>query len=242
MLSTLTPQQASLFHQLPGYWGCKDTQSVFVYANDAYAKLIGHQCGADCIGLTDFDMPAPTTKCAADFREQDRYVIETGQSLRVLDIHPFPDGSWRALIFSKSPWLNAQGDIQGTIFYGQELTDTAIIEVGHWIYRAVGLNQSDERISLNHPHVRTIAPLTNRESEALFLLLYGKKPKQISAVMGISIKTFEGYVDRLRQKFAAHSKDQLIDKALELGYGSYIPQTLLKTQLSVVLNNQNTAQ
>lgn len=72
----------------------------------------------------------------------------------------------------------------------------------------------------------------------LFLLLYGKKPKHIARVMNISTKTVEGYEAKLRTKFGAHSKEQLIDMALDQGYGSHIPKTLLKTQLSIVLNNE----
>ena len=96
----MNEQQASLFNQLPGYWGCKDLNSVFVYANDAYAKLIGFTQSNQCIGLSDSQMPSPTSRCAADFVRQDRYVIENKAQLKILDIHPYPDGSWRAHIFT----------------------------------------------------------------------------------------------------------------------------------------------
>ncbi|MCG9595219.1 helix-turn-helix transcriptional regulator [Vibrio sp. Isolate25] len=237
----MEPHLISLFNQLPGYWGCKDRNSIFAYANRAYAKLIGLNSPQDCIGLTDHQMPSPTTKCASDFQEQDRFVIENKRPIKVLDIHPYPDGTWHTHIFSKSPWLDAQGNVQGTIFYGQELTDTAILEVGHWICRATGLHD-EERISLNHlsPKNHQIK-LTTRESEVLFLLLYGKKPKYIADIMNISTKTLENYVLHLREKFGAHSKAQLIDMALDAGFGSHIPHTLLRTQLSVVLNNEYAA-
>ncbi|WP_070969061.1 helix-turn-helix transcriptional regulator [Vibrio sonorensis] len=232
----------TLFNQLPGYWGCKDLDSVFVYANQSYAELVGLPDSQACIGLTDFDMPSPTTNCAEAFQRQDKYVIKTGKPLKVLDIHPYHDGHSRAHIFTKTPWHDEQGHIQGTIFYGQELTNTAILEVGHWVCRATGLTHSSEKglrlgQGFGSTHDLSVS-LTTRESEVLFLLLYGKKPKQIAEVMGISIKTFESYVMRLRSKFGAHSQAQLIEIALDQGYGSQIPQTLLKTQLSVALNGE----
>ena len=237
----MNEQQASLFNQLPGYWGCKDLNSVFVYANDAYAKLIGFTQSNQCIGLSDSQMPSPTSRCAADFVRQDRYVIENKAQLKILDIHPYPDGSWRAHIFTKTPWLDDNGQVQGTIFYGQELSNTAILEVSHWICRATGLT-SNETLAGDTPPTSTLSSkLTSRESEALFLLLYGKKPSYIAKIMKISIKTLESYVVRLRHKFGAHSKAHLIDLALEQGYGSYIPETLLKTQISVALNAENAA-
>ncbi len=230
----LTLEQISLFKQLPGYWGCKDLNSVFVYANQAYGELIGLKRAEDCIGRTDFEMPSPTAACAADFQQQDRYVIETGHSVKVLDIHPYPDGHWHAHIFTKTPWRDSQGKIQGTIFFGQDLTDTAILEVGHWVCRATGLSTSTTFKSVAD---RDTLKLTARESEVLFLLLYGKKPQHIARVMGISIKTVEGYEAKLRSKFGALSKDQLIDLALDRGFGSVIPKTLLRKQLSVVLSD-----
>ncbi|MGL4829022.1 MAG: helix-turn-helix transcriptional regulator [Vibrio sp.] len=230
----LTSEQISLFKQLPGYWGCKDLNSVFVYANQAYGQLIGVDSGEECIGRTDFEMPSPTAACAADFQQQDRYVIETGHSVKVLDIHPYPDGHWHAHIFTKTPWRDREGNIQGTIFFGQDLTDTAILEVGHWVCRATGLSNNTEFKSATD---RAALKLTARESEVLFLLLYGKKPQHIARVMGISIKTIEGYEAKLRSKFGALSKDQLIDLALDRGFGSVIPKTLLNKQLSVVLSD-----
>ncbi|MGR5132354.1 helix-turn-helix transcriptional regulator [Vibrio alfacsensis] len=228
--------QQSLLRQLPGCWGCKDKDSVFRYVNQEYAELIGHDSPEACIGKTDFEMASPTIECAQEFQDQDKHVIETGEALKILDIHPYPDGHWRAHIFTKTPWFDEDGNIIGTIFYGRELTDTAVIEVGYWVCRAIGgapNQQSIFRFSNLKPEPEK---LTCREQETLFLLLYGKKPQFISQVMGISTKTVEGHVARLRTKFEANSKNELIDKAMEAGYGSIVPKTLLKHQLSVVLN------
>lgn len=228
---------SSLMAQLPGYWGCKDLNSVFVCANLAYANLVGFDTVEQLIGKADYDVPCQTANCAKDFQQQDQYVVQTGRSLKVLDIHPYPDGSWHAHIFTKKPWLDEHGKIQGSIFYGQDLTETAILEVGHWVCRATGLDDICQLANSTHlQHAQE--KLTQREQEALFLLLYGKKPTYIASAMNISIKTLESYVARLRAKFGAHSKAHLIDLALERGYGSVIPQSLLKKQLSVILHNE----
>ena len=230
--------EQSLLRQLPGCWGCKDKDSIFRYVNQEYAELIGYDSPEVCIGKTDFEVASPTIECAKEFQEQDKHVIETGESLKILDIHPYPDGHWRAHIFTKTPWRDDDSNIIGTIFYGRELTDTAVIEVGYWVCRAIGgtpNQQSIFRFSNLKPEPEK---LTCREQETLFLLLYGKKPQFISQVMGISTKTVEGHVARLRTKFEANTKNELIDKAMEAGYGSIVPKTLLKHQLSVVLNGE----
>ncbi|KLV09647.1 LuxR family transcriptional regulator [Photobacterium aquae] len=223
-----------IFNQLPGCWGCKDINSVFVYANAEYGQIIGVDHHQDCIGRTDFDMPSPTVECAESFREQDQQVILSGKRLRILDIHPYSDGSWRAHLFTKTPWKNTEDEIVGTIFSGVELKDTAILEVGHWICRAAGISPKQQLsfdLEPNNPPVN----LNTRESEVLFLLLYGKKPQYIGKVLGVSVKTVESYVARLREKFNANSKNELIDLALDLGFGSHIPESMLKHQLSIIL-------
>lgn len=234
MKNKVDPSLLHLFNQLPGCWGCKDKDSVFVYANAEYGEIIGVDHHLDCIGRTDFDMPSPTVECAEAFRDQDSQVILTGKRMRVLDIHPYSDGSWRAHLFTKTPWRDENNDVVGTIFSGVELKDTAVLEVGHWICRAAGLDPKEQasfNLDLNHRPLN----LNTRESEVLFLLLYGKKPQYISKVLGVSVKTVENYVLRLREKFNANSKNELLDIALDLGYGSHIPESMLKRQLSVIL-------
>ena len=186
-------------------------------------------------------MPSQTTECAQDFRAQDKYVMETRKTLKILDIHPYPDGRWHAHIFTKTPWLNDVGEVQGTIFYGQELTDTAILEVGHWVCQATTAKKCDGSIAGSEPRQSKLnKKLTSRESEVLFLLLFGKKPQYIAQILTISIKTVEGHVARLKQKFDANSKSQLIEFALDSGLGSVIPESLLNRQISVVLHSEVT--
>ncbi|UAB74028.1 helix-turn-helix transcriptional regulator [Vibrio sp. SCSIO 43132] len=225
----------SIIDQIPGCWGCKDTNSVFVYANKAFGNLIGLDNHLDCIGKSDFDISSPSTLCATDFRRQDVYVMETKQTLKILDIHPYPDGKWRAHIFTKTPWFNENNEIVGVIFHGQELEDTAILEVGHWICRATG--QSLKRDLYSSTLCSTPKKINQRESQVLFFLLYGKKPQFIANAMNISVKTVEGHVARLRNKFGASTKNELIELALDEGFGSVIPESLLKHQISVVLSH-----
>ncbi len=205
MKDKVDPTLLHIFNQLPGCWGCKDKDSVFIYANAEYGKIIGVDHHLDCIGRTDFDMPSPTVECADSFREQDTLVLSTGNRMRVLDIHPYSDGSWRAHLFTKTPWKNEQDETVGTIFSGVELKDTAILEVGHWICRAAGLSNKEQASFSLDLHSQAVS-LNTRESEVLFLLLYGKKPQYIAKVLNVSVKTVENYVVRLREKNSTQTR------------------------------------
>lgn len=188
----------------------------------------------DIIGRTDFDMPGPIVESSESFQQQDHLVMTTGNPVRSLEIHPDAAGDWRVHIVTKSPWKNDQNDIIGNIFHGIELKDTAILEVGHWICRSAGLDlKSPVSFSLDlHNQPINLNP---RESEVLFLLLYGKKPQYIARVLGISVKTVENYILRLRIQFNANSKNELLDRALDLGYSAKIPESLITHQLSIIL-------
>lgn len=220
-----------ILNQLPGCWGCKDINSAFVYVNDEYSRIIGFNNPLDCIGLTDFDIPHLNPKYAHLFQQQDLQVIQSEKQLRILDIHPYADGYWRAHLFTKTAWRDNNNNVIGVIFSGVELKHTSLLEIGHWICRS-NTTQYHEKNTFNQ---QVNIFLNTRESEVLFLLLYGKKPQYISKTLQLAVKTVENYVVRLREKFNANSKGELIELALDAGFGSHIPESMLKTQQSIIL-------
>ncbi|PLC56239.1 helix-turn-helix transcriptional regulator [Photobacterium carnosum] len=229
-----THPSLDILNQLPGCWGCKDINSVFVYVYEEYSKIIGFNNPLDCIGFTDFDIPHLSDKYAYIFQQQDLQVMTTEKRLRILDIHPYADGSWRVHLFTKTAWRDNNSKIIGTIFSGIELKDTSLLEIGHWLCRSSEIKYQQEKSNhFNNQQLNIF--LNTRESEVLFLLLYGKKPQYISKTLQLAVKTVENYVVRLRDKFNANSKGELIELALDAGFGSHIPESMLKTQQSIIL-------
>ncbi|SMY38179.1 MULTISPECIES: PAS domain-containing protein [Photobacterium] len=223
------------FNQLPGWWGFKNKDSVYMYANTEFSKMMGLEHHLDCIGRTDFDMPSPTSHCASIFREQDLQAMRTEKVVRTLDIHPYYDGSWRVHLCTKVAWRDQNNEIIGILFSGIELKDTAILKAGHWLCRSTEMPLI-KKSYLNLTSKNSDIYLNTRESEVLFLTLYGKKPQSIAKNLNVSVKTVETYILKLREKFNANSKIELIDLALDLGFGSNIPESLLKKQLSIILS------
>ncbi|WP_407334374.1 PAS domain-containing protein [Enterovibrio sp. 27052020O] len=230
------PPLTAVFEHMPGCWGCKNTDSLFVHVNQEFADLVGATSPDALIGKTDFDMPAALSAYANTFQQQDKQVMQTGRCMRVLNIHPYPNGQWHAHVFTKVPWYDDNGKIKGTLFHGQAINNSAILEVGQWICNAIG---HESPCPPNAPLTNTHKPLpslTTRESEVLFLHLYGKKPQLIAKVLGVSVKTVENHFANLRIKMGASSKTELVDKALECGVGFCIPNSLLKQQMALVIS------
>lgn len=237
-MSILSEDQRTLFDTLPTASGCKDLNSNFIYANQNYANIIGLKNKEDVVGRTDFDMPCKTVNCAEMFRAQDLQVITKLHSMRILDIHPFAGGEWKAYIFSKSP-LIINRQVIGTIFSGQDITNVSTLELGALLskMRIEGVtNDLLGQDSYMFGSKFNKMNLTNRESEVLFFVLRGKTAKIIAKTLKLSPRTIEKYIDALKAKFNVNNLHELIDKSISLGYLNIIPEGLFSTQISYCLS------
>jgi len=240
MSDILTVGQKRIFDMLPTASGCKDLKSNFIYTNQNYANLVGLKYKEDTIGRTDFDMPCDTVNCAQLFREQDKQVITQIQPMRILDIHPFAGGLWQAYLFSKSPLYDNNNNIAGTIFTGQNITNTSALEFGSLLAKIKVEGVKNDLLGQDSYMIGNRfgkIPLTSRESEVLFFVLRGKTAKTIAKILGVSPRTIEKYQRNLKFKFDTENLPALIDQAISLGYLNIIPDTLFTTQISCCLSD-----
>ena len=234
MTRAVDPSLRMLFDQMPGLWGCKDENSVFIYANAAYAQAVGVEHHLDMVGRTDFDTPCDTAACASLFQAQDKEVMVSTKPLRILDIHPFSGGKWCAYLFTKTPLIQ-QGEVMGTIFHGMDITSSYTLELGSLLGRIrIGSGQEGQ-LSYVVGNQAGSVDLSPRESEVLFFLIRGKRVKDIAVLLDLSPRTVEQHVATLRHKFSAASQRELIEQAIHSGYLDYIPERLFKQQMSVVV-------
>lgn len=232
-----------LFEQMPGCWGCKDKNSVFMYANKEFTHLVGLdvEMQFDIIGMSDFDLPCDMINCAELFRKQDQIVMSTGKKIKILDIHPFRNKEWQAFTVTKVPFFDEKENVIGTIFHALNVTSPAVLELGSILshisidspHALVG-GQSSFLLSHQFSEIK----LSDREAECLFFILRGKTAKLIGKYLGVSPRTIEEYTSHLKTKFNAQNKCELIAKAIQAGFLSMIPENLLKTQLSVILKEE----
>ncbi|WP_394835604.1 helix-turn-helix transcriptional regulator [Pendulispora rubella] len=229
-----------LLDEIPAFAGYKDRQSVFLYANKAYGVLIGLPHHEDVIGRTDFDMPCETVACAPMFQKQDQEVLRSRQPLRILDVHRFADGKWRAFLVTKTPLYGGseKDEPVGTMFYGVDITSPGIIELGSLLGR---IHTGADPTSLVGAGSHLIegfsdaGALTRREAEILFFLLRGKSAKETAVILAMSRRTVEQHIDKMKRKLGARSKFELIEVAIEAGYMHRIPDSLFSRQLSISL-------
>lgn len=235
----ITKDQKNIFDSLRGSVGCKDLNSVFLYGNKVTTENVGLNNPEDILGRTTLDVPCETCiKFHNIWTEQDNIVIKEKTSLEILDVQNYING-FKAYITKRSPlWNEDRTNVIGTIYQGIDITRESVLKIFHSLSKRIGktdsifLDGQDSRILTKNIHRPN---LTIKETETLFLIIFGKTAKDIAKILCISQRTVVEYTEDLKIKFDAKNKSELIDKSYSLGIEKFIPKSLFNKNLSVIL-------
>jgi PAS domain S-box-containing protein len=98
----------------------KDAKGVYITCNKMFARYAGRPPD-EIIGGTDFDFLPP--EMCETFLEQDRQVVETGQSLTYKQRVQHPEGGECTLETVKSPVFSKKGECIGLIGIARDITN-----------------------------------------------------------------------------------------------------------------------
>ncbi len=103
------------------FW--KDKNSVYLGCNDSFAKIAGVNTPEDIVGKTDYDL-AWLREEAEQYRELDKRVIETGESIfGIVESVHIATGEVLWVETTKVPLYDAQGKIIGVLGTLQDITE-----------------------------------------------------------------------------------------------------------------------
>ncbi len=228
------------FDLLPGMWCIVDTQSRYVYYNQAYAELVGFPDKPldYLLGKTVADMNCNAALCAELFWQEDAEVKSTKKMVRVLNSIQMADGLWKVLQIDKQPVLDANGEVEYIIFHlidqsANHLLDLALVLSSDVENTADGQTQ----LSIKLQQQKDKVDVKPKESECLFYLIRGFSYKEIAALQNISYRTVVDHIERLKSKFKANTTNELITKALVAGYPGSVPQKYFNKQISIIFCN-----
>jgi PAS domain S-box-containing protein len=110
----------SLVESLPQNVFSKDVQGRFIFANQRYCATEG-RAAHEIIGKTDRDLHPP--ELAQKYREDDRRVMESGQTIDIVEEHqPLGKDKFYVQVI-KAPLVDAHGAITGTLGIFWDITD-----------------------------------------------------------------------------------------------------------------------
>lgn len=122
----------------------------------------------------------------------------------------------------KRPLTDQDQKVTGLIYYCHPYPKNEIFRV---------LRLFDDKWHLS-PHYYTlndnknIYGLTDREHECVFLLIRGKSAKEIGALLSLSKRTIESYIENIKNKMDCRNKAEILVKAVLNGYHNYFPARL----------------
>ena len=97
----------------------KDARGLYLGCNKAFEVFAGRSEQAQ-VGKTDFDFF--DHKTASFFREQDRQMLDSGETRQNEEWVTYPDGHQALLSTTKTPFANAQGEPLGVLGISRDIT------------------------------------------------------------------------------------------------------------------------
>ncbi|NRB10681.1 MAG: helix-turn-helix transcriptional regulator [Rickettsiaceae bacterium] len=123
----------------------------------------------------------------------------------------------------KKPIHNEEGNVIGVFTSSNDITNLIFKKYN-------SLNLLDKRFTSNLKHKKYILTsefsplsLTKKQKECLAWVIRGKTNKEIVYLMGISCRTVDEHIQKMKLKLDCNSKSQLIEKAIDSGFLLYVP-------------------
>ncbi len=225
------------FTQLPGMIIIMDINSNFITSNNYTANLLGYSRHEALVGLNAFEVRCPAAESADEFIKQDQYVLKNESEISLLDIHTYADNQAKIFLTKKKPFY-MNGKISGVICHCTEIHSDTFSNL------CATLIQTDKKyLDSSHSNQRSymigstenVTKLSKRELDVLFYYLRGKTAKTIAKALDLSYRTVENYIQNIKNKIKINTKEDLIEYCIQQGYFSYIPETVLTQNISILL-------
>jgi PAS domain S-box-containing protein len=193
----------TLIDNLPVCAYVKDTQSRFLAANLAIARLMGAATPNELLGKSDADFYPP--EIAAEYRADEEKLLRSGQPLVNKDEpHRDVNGDLRAILTTKIPITDGQGRIVGLVGITYDITERKRAEKAMREAKAVAeaANEAKSRFLANMSHeLRT--PM-----HAILGMIDVALPKATDVTVQDCLQTAKGSADLLLALL-----DDLLDSA-----------------------------
>lgn len=195
-----------IYEKLSIFVWAKDRNFKYIYCNENYARAADLDSPLSIIGKSDDEMP---WRAQADyFRRGDAEVFQGNIRLNVQETEIRVDGVADILV-SENPLFDKHNHCIGLIGSYIEITGQCLIK------KAGYFDPVTKRYYLGPEFNNDY--LTGREIQVFKSLLLGHTARQTAALLQLSPKTIEGYLEIIKLKIGVKNKGELIARAIEHG-------------------------
>lgn len=196
----------ALLNIFPGHIYAKDVNGLYLVTNATFLKTIQLSCPAELIGQDD--KFAVGLEFADDLMDNDRFVMCKRADLSIVERGPSATGKGIEYFTKKMPIYDDIGNVLGVLGYSHPITKKNF-KLGEIIVES--LNTVTELCSQNYKE------LSVRQIECLYYLLRGMSNKEIGALLQISSRTVESYLEQVKIKLRCLNTSDLIRKIFHVG-------------------------
>lgn len=221
-----------------------DINSKQIIANEKFIKLTGYNGLDDMHGTFYYDQKTESAAFHNHWVLQDKNVLQSCAEEKLISYLQLAGTNTRSLYYAvKSPAFDKSGNIIGITQVCIDITSNAMLSFiplinSHDQKHLIGNDKGAFTYRLNRSFCSCdqSIKLTPRQSECLFFILRGKSAKEIGKILNISHRVVEHHTTNIHIKFRTHSKSQLIEKAIQLGFTGLIPTNIIKLLTSIPFN------
>lgn len=218
-----------LLNQMPGFVQLNDLDYKIAFVNQKVSNLIGFTDAENVSGIRYEEMKCNAAKDYYIFERQDKLVFSTEEKVSVFCYHWWK--TWTLFIYEKSPILNDQGEMIGSITYGTDITNYNLVDYSRFVLNLSKKFQQHDKKSFSYiieNGTTNKYKLSERQIGCLFFLLRGKTDKEIGNIFNLSPRTVESYIDEIKFKMGCVTRSQVIDKSFIEGLVNVIPKSFFK--------------
>lgn len=206
------------------HWFIKDTESRYIYMNNAALSYFNVPSGFSMEGRLDKEVPLQSSQDLwPELVEHDKNVIEKNKMLSAIEIHYYGKSNNQVPhLCNKSPLYDDKNQIIGLVCHGRA------IEIPTCLYYMNRLNR--KTIQFDAPN----DTFTKRELEVIFWAQQRLTAKEIAKRLDISYQTVEGHLKLIYKKADVHSIFQLIEYCKHTGLDRYIPTDFIRKGVQLI--------
>lgn len=225
-----SPHVANLLDCVPSLIWFKDLDCNYIQCNKHLLNLIKIPERQNLLGKNDHDLP--WEKYANTYQTHDKKVMaEKNINCFIMPGLTYDLSTSILVVGRVSPLYDLAGNSIGISGSANCITTQNIVKEITNLYSndidAFGIPPGCHQYYFSDEYERF--GLTKREAQCLFFIIRGKTAKYIASVLDLSIRTVEAYIQNIKDKLDCRNKSNLIDKAIEIGFVSYLPDYYLQS-------------